>query len=140
MSLYYMNCLGNVYLVWFLQNINVNTCSALSGVFLSLSAFPGSPSYVRLSVQVQEQWKQVSESSEILGRWSSILFSLYYCLLLAEQPFLCLFSICLHGGMQKHIHSFIQYLLTPYSVPSTMLDPGDTMMSKVNTVPAFIEF
>lgn len=57
-----------------------------------------------------------------------------------EQPFLCLFSICLHGGMQKHIHSFIQYLLIPYSVPSTMLDPGDTMLSKVNTVPAFIEF
>lgn len=36
MFLYYVNCLGNVYLVCFLQNSNVNTCSALSGIFLSL--------------------------------------------------------------------------------------------------------
>lgn len=42
--------------------------------------------------------------------------------------------------MNAFIHSFIQYLLSTYYVPNTMLDPGGTVMSKVSMVPALMEF
>lgn len=38
------------------------------------------------------------------------------------------------------MNAFIQYLLSTYYVPNTMLDPGGTVMSKVSTVPTLMEF